>query len=479
MLKRQYTHTKQRQESYYNPVTSGLWSEVSGKHLGVNSLDNALAVCDTPVLTVLPGICGTYPEQKDIYSIPGIEVKKFLSKTGAATILYQGKTTHMYPLNIWFDTEPGANLKQALKSKQGLQQLIENAFQPVGTHSERRERVSIPLLANPTQQGLMLLQHVLPYGREYDCTPEVVEALNDFTLQGHIETFYHGCDTLDDLHCYDGRWMYASCLRHVPVGKCLHDTLDTIVPFVPGFYRVEVTVPPAWSHIGLFALKQRDGSYQYPRKPGDTFITWATSPEVHLAQKNGWILKVLERLLWPETEKEPEPLKAWCEKLVHLRQNVVDTYPEPFRGMYREAIRKIMLQALGALNRTGKEIDHYTQSMEGLPEDTTSELLLPGDIWKYTTYADLTPFQQVFCMPHWIKYVWGKARARLAQYALECHFESLVALRVDAIWSNCPLPYPDSGKTGQFVQKPLKQNTGLAWPKNTTGMVRLVQEVRG
>lgn len=479
VLKRQYTHTKQRQESYYNPCTSALWSEVSGKHENLQSLSEAFLACDTPVMTVLPNSAGKYPEQKDLYTIPGLEVKKFLSKTGAATILYQGKTINLYPLNIWFEIEPGANLGQALKAKKKLQELLENAFQPVGTHNNMRERVPVPLVANPTQEGLMLLQHSLPYGQEYSCPSEFAEALSEFNLQGRIETFYHGQDNLDNLHYYDGRWMYASCLRRVPVGPMLHDDEEAILPYVPGFYRVLVEVPANWSHIGLFPLQQRDGSYQYPRKPGENFLTWASSHEVALAVKHNWYVKVIERYLWPETEKRPEPLKQWGEKLIKLRMETVEAYPEPFRGMFREAIRKLMLQALGSFNRTGKEVDHYTQEIENLPEDTTSELLLPGDIWKYTTYQDLTPFQSVFYMPHWIKCLWGESRKKLAEKALEIPFTKLVALRVDGIWSDCPANYPDNGKVGQFTRKPVKQSTGLKWPHDTKAMVQLVQKVKG
>jgi hypothetical protein len=479
VLKRQYTHTKQRQESYYNPCTSALWSELSGKHESLDSLTKAIATCDTPVLTVLPNSAGKYPEQKDLYTIPGLEVTKFLSKTGAATALYQGKTVNLYPLSIWFDIEPGANLGQALKAKKEIQRLLEEAFQPVGTHNNMRERVTVPLVANPTQEGLILLQHSLPYGQEYDCSSEFAEALIDFNLQGRIETFYHGQDALDNLYYYDGRWMYANCIRHVPVGRMIHDDVEEIMPYVPGFYRVLVEVPSDWQHIGLFPSKQRDGSYQYPRKPGESFLTWATYPEVALAVKNNWYVKVVERFLWPDTDKQPEPLKQWGEKLISLRQEKAKAYPEPYRTMFRDVFRKLMLQALGSFNRTGKEVDHYTQNIEDLPEDTTSELLLPGDIWKYTTYQDLTPFQSVFYMPHWIKHVWGKSRADLNRAALQVPFKKLVALRVDGIWTDCPVEYPDTGKVGQFTRKPLKQSTGLIWPKDTKAMVKLVQEVKG
>lgn len=479
MLKRHYTHIKQRQESYYNPYTSVLWSEVTGKHEGIQSLSDALTHCDTTVLTVLPDRNGKYPEQKDVYSIPGIEVKKFLSKTGTATIKFQGKTIHIYPVCVWFEVKPGSVLGDVLKAKKLLQKLLEDTFQPVGVYNQAREREAIPLLASPSQEGLMLLQRSLPYGQEYVCHPEVAEGLLNFTLQGRIETFYHGQDTLDNLHYYDGRWMYASCLRHVPQGPVVHDNENTVLPYVPGFYRVEVRVPDSWEHIGLLPLQQKDGTYRYPRTHGERFETWATHHEVSLAIKHKWHIHVLERYLWPETEKNPEPLRVWGEKLIKLRMEAVEAYPEPYKSMLKAALRKIMLQALGAFNRTGKEVDHYAQNIEDIPEETTSELWLPGDIWKYTTYQDLTPLQAMFYMPHWIKSIWGEARKKLAEKALEVPFTQLVALRVDGIWTNCQMNYTDTGKVGQFTRKPLKQTNGLHWPHDNKEMVQLVRQVKG
>lgn len=489
-LQRYYSHYKRRPASYFNPVSGGLFSENSRVHTSREHapIECALQMCDTPVLYLLPDKDNRYPSQHDLYSIPGCEVKKYLSKRGTATVCYQGKTIDLYPISVWFNVKPGNSLKEVIQAHRMVQSILENNFQPQKVHAGKEEKFSIPLLATPGQMGGDLLKRTLPYNREYSNLPdEIAEIIVENTTQGHIETFYHGQATIDNLHYRDGRWMYAAHLRHLPTGRIQHDSVPEIeltAPsktgtrgIIPGYYKVAVRLPNDWNHIGLLPLLTNNKP-TYPRRPGMQFVTWATAHEIILAQGQGWGIEVLERILWPDTHKEPEPLRAWGEKLRYIRMELAETYPEPFRTYIRDAARSILLQTVGSFFRTTKEFDAYTSDPNMIPEEATSELLLEGDVWKYTVPAMISPLQKILCQPHWAGYVWGLTRWSLAKNALQVPFNQLIALRVDAIWANCEMDFEDTGKVGQFVEKSVKQRSDFAWPKNNSQMVALVQKVR-
>jgi hypothetical protein len=479
-LQRYYSHYKHRATSYYNPCSVALWSEVSKGHKldPQATITDVLQACDTPILFMLPDREGKYPSESDLYSVQGLQVKKYLSKRKSATVDYKGKRTHMYPISTWFDLTPGQYLEAAIKGHRLLQELLEKSFQPKKAYTGDTDYFPVELLATPGQMGSDLLKRSLPYNQEYEpLSDEIANLLLEHTTQGRIETFYHGIDQITDLNYSDGRWMYAACTRHTPTGRVQHDTINEYMLYVPGLYRVQARVPHDWQHIGLLPLKATD-HYVYPREPKQEFTSWATSHEIALALKSSWTLTIQERILWPDTDRNPEPLKTWTEKLVRLRMEVADTYPEPYRSMLKAAIRNIMLHTIGTFFRHAKETDGYTSDPDFIPEESTSEILLEGGIWKYTLLDRLSPLQRALSQPQWSMDIWGKARAKLAQNALQVPFQELIALRVDGIWTNCAMTYPDNGKPGQFIRKPLKENTGLVWPKNTRQMVQLVQRVK-
>jgi hypothetical protein len=479
-LQRYYSHYKHRATSYYNPVSRALWSETSKGHKlsPQATIADVLQACDTPVLFLLPDKDGKYPSPGDLYSVQGLQVKKYLSKRKSATVDYKSKRTHLYPISAWFDLPPGQHLEHAIKGHRLLQEMLEKQFQPKQTLMGPSEHFPIEVLATPGQMGADLLKRSLPYNQVYEPLPdEIAMLLLEHVTQGRIETLYHGAEQITDLHYYDGRWMYAACTRHVPTGCVQHDTVNEYVPYVPGLYRVKARVPDTWGHIGLLPLKQAD-HYVYPRVPKQDFETWATSHEIALALRHNWTVQIQERILWPETARKPEPLRTWTEKLVTLRMSIANTYPDPYKDMLKAAIRNIMLHTIGTFFKHMVESDCYTSDPDLIPEESTSEIRLESGIWKYTLPEKLSPLQRALSQPQWAMDIWGKARARLAQHALQVPFEQLIALRVDGIWTNCPVEYPDNGKPGQFIAKPVKKTTGLAWPKNTTAMVQLVQKVK-
>ncbi len=485
-LRRYYSKYRERATAYYDPQSGQLYSEKSRVHkLGPHaSLAEVLEACDCPVLYLLPNGEGAYPGASAYYSIAELEVRKYLEKRQAATVRYQGKMIHVYPLSTWCQIQGGASLKEAIRGMRTVQRELEQAFQPQKVTAGRAEKFLIPLLATPSQMGADLLKRSLPYDQVYEPLPEQTA----FTIlqelgQGRIETFYHGRDEVEQVYAYDGRWMYASCLRHVPVGPVIHDRQEEIAAYIPGFYRVEVHIPAQWQHIGLLPMRNAVGSAQkfsYPRQAGQTFESWCSSSELSLALKQGWSVAVKERILWPQTHMLPEPLKLWGDRLITLRMERAKGYEEPIRGMLEAAVRNILLHTIGGFHRVTREFDGYTSDVMTIPATATSfELLADGEIWRYTLADKLSPLQEVLSQPHWAASVWGAARKKLAEQALQVPLDDLMAMRVDAVWTAREMPWRDTGKVGVFRREQLEYDRHVRWPRTTGDMVQLVQRTKG
>src|SRR5438128_778891 len=111
-LKRYYEHFKHRTMSYFNPVTGGLWSEISKVHRleQGSSLARVLDICDTQVLYLMPDKKGRYPTVEEWKSIPGITINRILDYKGddkkrSGTVKYKGKRITFYSFSVWFDIQ--------------------------------------------------------------------------------------------------------------------------------------------------------------------------------------------------------------------------------------------------------------------------------------------------------------------------------------------------------------------------------------
>jgi hypothetical protein len=220
--------------------------------------------------------------------------------------------------------------------------------------------------------------------------------------------------------------------------------------------------------------------FSYPRLAGQTFESWCSSSELSLALKQGWSVTVKERILWPQTHTLPEPLKLWGDRLITLRMERAKAYEEPIRGMLEAAVRNILLHTIGGFHRVTREFDGYTSDVMTIPATATSfELLADGEIWRYTLTDKLSPLQTVLSQPHWAASIWGAARKKLAEQALQVPFKDLMAMRVDAVWTAREMPWKDTGKVGMFRREQLEHDRYVCWPRTTGEMVQLVQQTKG
>jgi hypothetical protein len=489
-LQRYYPKFKHRTVSFYDPYSGGFYSETSGvKQLGHKStLVDALHTVDTPILMLMPDKAGKYPKQ-DIYSeIDGVTDLKYLSKRSTAKLKYEKKYVNIYPISLWFDVAPKQPLAEVIRAYRKLKDLLNENFQPEKVHNGKAEPIAVELLATPSQTGQNLLKVSLPFEKQYEPVPkeEALIIMENFG-QGRFEVFYHGQDTLEKAYNYDGRWFYAACVRGVPTGTMTHDFINEVgmTPpsktgtrgYIPGFYHVVMQVPTIWQHIGLLPVREKDRTY-YPRQPGLNVDSWCTSCELSLALENNWhLVKIHERILW--SEQSSDPLHLFTERLKRIRMQQAETLPEPQKSYIKGAIRNILLQTLGSFRHVAAEKDFYVSTIEELPEYYRDLEMITYQKYRYTVQESITSYQKDLCQVHWISWLWGFARRKLAVAALQVPFNDIVALRADAIWTKNKANFIDTGNVGQFKLEHLIQDTDFSWPLNNADMRRLVITAKG
>jgi hypothetical protein len=168
------------------------------------------------------------------------------------------------------------------------------------------------------------------------------------------------------------------------------------------------------------------------------------------------------------------------ERLKRIRLEQAETYSEPMKTFIRASARNILLQTIGSFRHVASKHDFYIEDPMDLPEYSNDDLVKINEhLYKYTVNEKITSYQKDLCQVHWASYIWGKARRKLADEALKVPFEQLVALRADAIWTDSPVEFVDTGKVGQFKNEPLNKSTGFAWPKNNADMRKLVIAAKG
>jgi len=334
----------------------------------------------------------------------------------------------------------------------------------------------------PAQTGRESLVILLPRGVRYPRLPQDIEDLiyNNLRYQGRIETLPRQRTMLENgVYIIDARWMYASCLSHLPVGPVYHDYVNEFIgvtrkdgrlaPRCPAFYHVTVTVPSGWRHIGLIKGPYDSG---YPNTPGQTFSNWTTAPEVALAIENGWIVRINERIYWPETDNIKDPLANWRNKLVAMRLQIEKeimqieeelkhrkddalSLQKEVLGLQKDAIRHIVLHTIGSFIQTITLDPHFTPYDElPLPVEPYKGLIESTPIGiRWQSARPLPSSRQPFIHPEWAAYVWGQARARLAAFALRLPYETIISLSTDSICcTDTPewLASEDTGRPGSF-----------------------------
>jgi hypothetical protein len=358
---------------------------------------------------------------------------KLFKKVAQAEYHLSGSKVTVYSTGNFFGEELDIHAVQ--NAWNDLEQQLEHKF-----HAE-----GYKLLGNtPAQTGRELISISLPYNKSYPrLDNELIDLITHNFGQGRVELFPPNHRILNEVYILDGKWMYASCLSHLPTGPVQHDTIGEflgvvrkdgkLAPLCPGFYRVTVRVPDSWHHIGLLKApggEVVDDTGHYPNTPGITFTNWTTADELALAIDNRWHITIHERIVWPYPDTDP--LATW-------RKNLVDLRSEVDNPLLQAAIRSIVLHTIGSFHRTSTYEERSALRSEMSPDQIPrgSQILVshPREYRWIEKVPLASADRQKFVHPEWSATVWGRARRRLAEFALRLPYEDIICMMTDCVWS--------------------------------------------
>jgi hypothetical protein len=492
--------------SFFNPLNGNFYSELSKKHrLGEGAtLLQTLEVCDTPMLYLMSMPKGTYHNSASVYPAKadyervGIAVKAWYGDN-AGIVTYAGKRISVNPIGRWFDVVVGDSLSDVVIALNTLEQLLNEHMRVVSEGD-----FPIYLQETPARSAMDLVRRKLPIGARYESIPGDVEKLlmTNFSQQ-RSELINHEKTMAEDVHLYDGRFMYASCLRGLPVGEVTHDFISEYLPYVAGFYRVDVTVPMNWKHIGLLPCKNprqrgKESGSRYPNNPGTFFKSWCSDKELRLALDQGWQCQVSERILWSQTQARKrdigedaykllgqDPLRAFGESLVRIRQEILPTLTLPTRQkeLLSGGLRNMLIHGIGVMHsavRYGETV--YVKAYADIPAHIPDYDRFEGDEgWFYKEPKEKTSYQQAQFQPHWIQYAYSDCKTKVTRFVLEhIPYEQLLAIRTDGVWTTGKVAIPeDTGKIGVFREKELVQRGPFPYPKTYKDIEKLMHVAKG
>lgn len=360
-------------------------------------------------------------------------------------------------------------------------------------------------MGTPARTGHALLESTLPDGREYLPTPAEEQDI----IRGHFGQGHRECvalpevESVNNVLVYDGRWMYASCLRHLPVVlphyPVVHDERpDYAGPYQPGFYSIRFRVPAGWPYPGILSYRPPEGGRPFwPRSGRDAWQTWCTEPELRLAMgpfpdscpdckrlsctAHGWKIHIDERILYaPQTAPGSDPAREWIEG-AHGDGGLKGMYFYAEHKLRSKpvvtAVKNILRHTVGSWSATGRTDWHILPP--GAENHLPPDVRRVNPVWDYdrrgrvrldaedqpvllrTEYSRvvaLDPENDPHMRPECAAYVWGRARARLHRFMLGFEPHELLWLLDDAVAVTADVQThhlrEDTGMIGDFRIKP-------------------------
>lgn len=479
---------KKRPIYWHHQMTGMLQHGDSGRStivqaLSLSSVLNLLAQSTQTQMTVF--LFGGHDESDtppaDYWREPvwsGWRISKLRSDPASAAYVRNGCEISVYMAGTWFANT--SDLDLCRRAYNELRSWLQTAF----TDAKGRPAALYP---TPAQTGLGLLDMSLPRAPfQLETLPEDLRTiLYANNSQGRIELLTEpgganaGKETLDQVACLDGRFMYWSCLRKVPSGQYVFDTGGYAGSEVPGFYEVTATPPVDWAHLGLLPhlddAALSDVKTVYPRS--GRFTTWATGAEVDLARTHGWGVEIHHRLIWP---KPGDPLRTFHDKILDLRsiaETLADAGDER-APLIADALRAIGLHAIGAMNHHQNWTNGFAARAEDVPRDAYDVRKPPtGGGFSYRQPAPESPWHLRHAHPEICGVIWGRARRKLALMSLAMPLEWQFALRTDGIWLDRDPMLSDTGKPGAWRLKEFMPYTRPA-PRSTLELLELMRDTR-
>jgi hypothetical protein len=321
------------------------------------------------------------------------------------------------------------------------------------------------LLTTPATTGRELIARTIPRGVTWPTLdPELAELVRSTTGQGRIEFRAPAGPEIPQLVEVDGRTMYGALCSELPGGR---------PRWVAGEHRegpharsrvlAHWRVPAGWDHLGLLpAWDADDGVWRYPSTPGERASGWIDGAELHLARRWGWSVAVSESLVWPGYSGAG-PLDGWSNRLLTLIA-AHTARSAPLGPMVARALRKILIDAVGALVGRSHVVTHSAPLDEGaeLPEGARNPRVADGHlIWSEHQPAAWPEMVH----PEWSAAIWARCRARMLDGpgagrtrtgALHVPLDQVLAIRTDALYLTADPRWVDDGRAGRLRVKSVR-----------------------
>lgn len=249
--------------------------------------------------------------------------------------------------------------------------------------------------------------------------PEILTLLKGRSPQARHEIFTPpDLEAIPALYEYDLRLAYLWCCKSLPYGTPQHSN-----PTSPPPHKIEArwAAPMTWKGIGL--LPERREKWCWPVCGQG----WIDRREFQLATKEGWDVRFLDGLLWPEEGA----LDRWSDGIQWALRQV-----EPGGTIY-QMLRRVALWTIGSFYRTTS-----TRHMEGdTPPTVANARYYPlTERYHWTEEVPISGSQQMYVHPEWATTIWARCRARVTEFALHIPRTDLVAIRQDAIYTSVRQP---------------------------------------
>jgi hypothetical protein len=368
------------------------------------------------------------------------------------------------------------------------------------------------LADTPATTGRALWLRTIPEGKAYPVlSAELRELIGTTSGQGRIElrppapsvrrrTLDEGVQGVgergsrmgQDFTYLDGRFFYAGLTWGMPIGEPRRitgadvDTMSarefTAAVRGRGRWRVTVTVPAGWEHVGMLAAPADGGGWRYPCRPGERFTTWVDGSELWSAMEYGWDagLVIHEGIVWDEGK----PLDLWRNALVSVWEAAQRT-PGPAAALGAKAVRSILLYGLGAFATRAHPVTRTAPVSEAGLVPAGAEVRVIGEQLVWTELEPLRPWSEAVSHPEWSATVWARARTRLLTGrgvgqerigALHLPADRIVAFATDALYLAGGDPgWADDGKPGRFRSKGTRPGP-FAWPTSYADLYTLRDE---
>lgn len=394
-----------------------------------------------------------------------------------------GRKIALYSSAAWFGY--GQSPRTVREALTVLEELLANRFE--------KPRV----LPTPAQTGLDLWDRRRS-GSEYPVLPdELQDVIRSNLTQHRIELCSApGLEEAPGFYYLDARWAYAGFASGLPVGEPVVDGKPEFAEYQPAFYLIRFTVPADWNHIGIFPVKEENTNpltgrrgWTFPAEPGISAETWVTNSELLVARRYGWNYEILRRIVFQSPGKDgapPEPLRAWRDNLVKLRDHAAELQQRgeaagEVADMVAAALRAILLGAIGSFHRRARERVRVVPKNEvsRMPPEAAGTVELVGDaLATYREPEKLGAAQAAYQHPEWSATIWGRTRAAILHYQtgkmrreeqpatgiLNLPREDALAIRGDALYLSRDPGWRDSGLPGGMrlkgaIREPVKPPT--------------------